>query len=627
MNYFIKQLILDEEKFKQYKLENPNTNDKILSNLSKLNIFVGTNNSGKSRFLRNIFSSSTLNFLPTGINLDAINRLIANLKIEVKSIMDKYRVLDYDNINGYISSITEIQSVHENKNYFEHLFNGIIKLTSTTEGRPFTLSSYSAYGQNTQLISEDLRKVGTHYSSIIKDITEHGHETSYDFTKVYIPTLRGLRHLTEDKQDVFSSRTLKDYFNVNEVNQKLNDSIFTGLNLYDETKKLLLGTLTKREFVRNFEKFLGENFFNGQDISLIPAFDSDVLYVKIGDEQERPIYDLGDGIQSIIILTFPLFAFQDKNLLVFIEEPELYLHPGLQRKLLETLLRPEFKNNQYFITTHSNHLLDMSLEMQYTSIYSFRKHLDETDTSREKSPSFYVENVDNEDNSLLEMLGVKNSSVFLSNCTIWVEGITDRWYIRHYFNIYQQSLKNNQKFKEDIHYSFIEYSGGNITHWSFLDDEDIHDTVFKSMNTDKICSKLFLISDKDSEKKLPRQKKLKLKLGNRYYCLKCKEVENLIRKEVLLKVISEYEKEDTLEFKDNNFTYKDYKDNYLGKFIEDNIKDKKRRGKYCSDSGTISDKVNFAKKVIGNTTSLNDLSNETISLCKKIYEFIMDNNK
>src|SRR5262249_19746078 len=141
----------------------------------------------------------------------------------------------------------------------------------------------------------------------------------YDFEKIYIPTIRGLRHLTDDKLDVFQLRTLKDYFNGNQNDKKLNKGIFTGLNLYEEIKKLLLGNLTKREFIRSFEKFLGDSFFNGQDVSIIPAIDSDVLYVKIGDEQERPIYDLGDGIQSIIILTFPLFANKDKNLLVFIE--------------------------------------------------------------------------------------------------------------------------------------------------------------------------------------------------------------------------------------------------------------------------------------------------------------------
>jgi AAA15 family ATPase/GTPase len=109
-----------------------------------------------------------------------------------------------------------------------------------------------------------------------------------------------------------------------------------------QVKDLLLGNLQEREIVYEFQKFLGIEFFNNQEIALIPSKNSDVLKVKIGNEKEQEIYNLGDGIQSIIILTFPLFLNKNKYMLVFLEEPELFLHPGLQRKLLETF--KEFRN-------------------------------------------------------------------------------------------------------------------------------------------------------------------------------------------------------------------------------------------------------------------------------------------
>nr|WP_269203445.1 AAA family ATPase [Paenibacillus polymyxa] len=375
------------------------------------------------------------------------------------------------------------------------------------------------------------------------------------------------------------------------------------------------------------QEFIGDTFFNGSKVALIPSVNSDVVTVKIGDEQELPIFNLGDGIQSIIIQTFPLFAHMGECMLVFIEEPELYLHPGLQRKLLETFMRDEFKDFQFFFTTHSNHILDVTLDIAQISIYSLKKELEESD-SNEKNANFIVENVSNEDNSLLEMLGVQNSSVYLSNCTVWVEGITDRYYIRRYLKLYQDHLGIAQKdrFKEDYHYSFVEYSGNNITHWSFLDNNTDED--FGAMNVERLCSKLFLITDKDSDKKLPRQEKLQKNLGDRYYCLESKEIENLLEPRIIKQVVADYEKTKLSELIFNqNFTRKTYLNRYLGKFIDDVLNNTKRKVSYGSSSGTIRDKVKFSEKALKYMNSYDDMSDEAKDLAQKVYIFIQQNNR
>ena len=95
-------------------------------------------------------------------------------------------------------------------------------------------------------------------------------------------------------------------------------------------------------------------------------------------------------------------------------------------------------------------------------------------------------------------LGVQNSSVFLSNCTIWVEGITDRHYVKHFLDLHKKENKDDPDicdFNEDYHYSFVEYGGNNITHWSFLDKEET------PINVEKLCGRLFLLADKIREKK------------------------------------------------------------------------------------------------------------------------------
>src|SRR5262249_51876978 len=147
--------------------------------------------------------------------------------------------------------------------------------------------------------------------------------------------------------------------------------------------------------------------------------------------------------------------------MVCIEEPELYLHPGFQRVLLKTLA--SFSRNIYFIATHSNHLLDLSLDFEGVSIFTFHKEL-ENSSQPERQAKFTVERVSSHDHRALQLLGTRNSSVFLSNCTVWVEGITDRRFLSHYLDLYQKTLraanadKGTAQFiaEEDLHYSFVE---------------------------------------------------------------------------------------------------------------------------------------------------------------------------
>ncbi len=140
---------------------------------------------------------------------------------------------------------------------------------------------------------------------------------------------------------------------------------------------------------------------------------------------------------------------------------------------------------------------------------------------------------------------------------------------------------------------------------------------------------MFLISDKDDPKdktKSETHKILKERLGKRFYCLKCREIENLLTPEVLKKVIEEYEKN-----KPNfpNFRLKDYQNKYLGKFIEEKILDgkKTREGSYSTESGTISQKGKFCEKAIKHIATFEDLSKQAQELTKLIYEFIKENNR
>ncbi len=472
MSYIIKNICLDSN-FSDYDVLSENTSqEKILPNLSKINILVGANNSGKSRFMRFLASTKELRFTP---NFDF--KELNGLKRETKQIIGNYSVeKGYSEIGGLVEdskALVDYKFVNESSSYLDDILN-IFKKIFESSSLHYTINrtSYSP----SDIPSNNLKRLLSPSKEKLDKLIEKFPKT-ISSKKSYIPILRGLRTFPRGNDydpDCYFTRTVDDYFKDKLSAQEVGDLIFTGLRLYDKIKDLLLGNLDERETVAQFQNFLSETFFDKKPVALIPRKDSNVLFVKIGNEEEFPIYNLGDGIQSIIVTTFPLFERKNDNLLVFIEEPEIYMHPGLQRIFLDTLLK--FDNHQFFFTTHSNHFLDITFDYSQISVYTFKKELQDKG-EKILSARFEIQNVSNENNKALELLGVKNSSVFLTNCTIWVEGITDRKYIAHYLAKYQESLdkqtgKSNLKMlKEDLHYSFVEYSGANITHWSFLGEK------------------------------------------------------------------------------------------------------------------------------------------------------------
>ncbi|NQU99003.1 AAA family ATPase [Candidatus Woesearchaeota archaeon] len=608
--------VLETEDFKEYNFES-----EIEKTFSKINILVGQNNSGKSRLIRKIFAHPLFKDTKSDVNINSINKVVKEAKNTLLKALQSSHIISVSDPIKLTEKIIEenLQTLEDPLDFSNNIFPDIKRIKEFLEMLVVT------------------KHIGTHSFKIhpMKDVLLQGFQSMKDhltffseldelyFSKenlVYIPILRGLRPL-QGHTDVFYDRTTADYFNKSKKLGKgsfadlLKDEgfenriIFTGLTFYEKVKELKNEVEEKRHQITGFEKFLGENVF-GEKIEITAVERTGVVHIKIGKETERPIYDLGDGIQSLIILTFPLFIYE--NAVFFIEEPEFMIHPGLQRKYLE-LLQQNDGTQQYFLTTHSNHFLDLTLDYNQISILATKKLPDE---------KFEIKVLSSGDKGLLRELGVQNSSVFLSNCTIWVEGVTDRLYLKKYLELYFK--KNKINFIEDIHYSFVEYGGNNITHWSFLDE----DTDKKTINAERIAGKAFVIVDKDGDTKLERKEKLEKQLGDDLCILPCEEIENTLSSEVIKDIIKKYEK--GIEDKQfSNFKYKDYKNQKLGKFIEEKAFKEyspKRKGGYKEPSGTLKEKLSFCNKALDVLEDEDQLTEEVRKLLNKIKEFIERNN-
>ncbi len=318
----------------------------------------------------------------------------------------------------------------------------------------------------------------------------------------------------------------------------------------------------------SYERFLSDRFFPGKRVVLVPAEYSrdaetnDVVHIKIGDGDDYPIHQLGDGMQSLIICTYPIITESQQASLFFLEEPDLCMHPSLQRIFLDVLKEYHLRmGHQFFLTTHSNHLLDLLEDDQLVSIFSFSEieSADFRDSEHSPpvaepgsgqsvpAPRFRIRLNSPGDREALAQLGVRPSSTYLANATIWVEGTTDCSYLRAYMKAliyYLESCGGGwgedlagqlKRYREDRHYAFVEYNGSNLSHFSFVDGQSENGgnpaaerSAAPSVNANRLCAQALVIADGDLREKPSRAIAFEEQLGDRFIILPGKEIENLI---------------------------------------------------------------------------------------------------
>lgn len=166
------------------------------------------------------------------------------------------------------------------------------------------------------------------------------------------------------------------------------------------------------------------------------------------DNKVLPLASLGTGIHEVILIAAFCTIF-DKSIMC-LEEPEIHLHPLLQKKLINYLR--DNTSSQYFIATHSSSFVDtpntnvfhVTNDGQQTRIHSVV-------TAEDRG-------------QILDDLGYQASDILQTNSVIWVEGPSDRTYLNHWINAVDDRLE------EGIHYTIMFYGGGLISHLSASDD-------------------------------------------------------------------------------------------------------------------------------------------------------------
>ncbi|WP_405381966.1 ATP-dependent nuclease [Maribacter sp. LLG6340-A2] len=454
-----------------------------LDNLKKINIIIGKNNCGKSnvlRFLQTLNSNlKELNKFPNDIqNQHRRNGKQAILRLKIKGEdlpinKDKIRYSHGFDHNGFLKE----------HHFFELTLNSqTIELpqvfSTLTEQQLVPYQKSYSRASKSQLLDA----IKQNFTHTIKTIVS---KTFNDL--IYIPHLR----------------VIQEGHSLGDSNSSINGSNI--ISKMFEMQNPVIGDENSREKFNLIQRFV-RDLINKPDLEIeIPHTKKEIVLTI--DDNRLPLESFGTGIHQLVLLCSTLVIHE--NSIVCIEEPEIHLHPELQRKFIKFLGKTK---NIYFLTTHSNIFLDSRYN---TSVYHVQN-------DGVKSTIFNA-NRTAKTFSILNDLGYQSSDILQSNGVIWVEGPSDRTFLLKWISLLDSALV------EGLHFSIMFYGGRLLSHLSFLNDKIITELIPLL----RLNRNAFVIMDRDgfsSTTKINATKsRIKSELGDRNsWVTKGREIENYI---------------------------------------------------------------------------------------------------
>ncbi|GAA3644953.1 hypothetical protein GCM10022237_00450 [Nocardioides ginsengisoli] len=253
--------------------------------------------------------------------------------------------------------------------------------------------------------------------------------------------------------------------------------------------------------------------------SLNVPFDFSTIQVET-PQRVLPLASLGSGVEQVIVLAAA--ATVTSRSLVCLEEPETNLHPLLQKKFMRYLT--DETDNQYVIATHSSHLLDDDR----ATAYHVRLTQSGSVARLAKRPHELVE--------ICHDLGYRPSDLLQANCVVWVEGPSDRIYVRRWLELLDPSLA------EGIDYSIMFYGGKLLSHLTMSEDAL---TDFISLRRLNRASAILIDSDKTNSRQHISATKKRIKdefladdpAPGLAWVTKCYTIENYVPFEILKRAV------------------------------------------------------------------------------------------
>lgn len=259
---------------------------------------------------------------------------------------------------------------------------------------------------------------------------------------------------------------------------------FDGAKIIEELDKLRLDRATPSNWAgykKQIKQWLTDIL--AEEVTNIEVVDKD-LNLEFSSGLSFSLDQLGTGVSQIVMLLSHLWINKEVNLNVFLEEPEANLHPEAVVKLI-SIFEKELNNHRFFITTHSPSLIDC-LNENWAVYRTLKSPNGASSITPNDNIIKYYETLDS--------LGVKASQILQSNTVLWVEGPSDRIYLKKWIDIYSDG-----ELKEGKDYSFLYFGGTNLASFTVLDD--IGENLINIFSTSR---KACLIADSDCSSQTDR---------------------------------------------------------------------------------------------------------------------------
>ncbi|MBT9168989.1 MAG: DNA replication and repair protein RecF [Syntrophomonadaceae bacterium] len=371
-------------KISQLKIENFRSIKKLEIKLPQICALVGPNNSGKSNILLGIQRVLGRDWVSVS-SFDEDDVYCRNSDADVTVALSFDPPLKYTKLKGF--DPVDISTLS-----FEYTR---YKVGEQKGQRRLEQKCFDSRGKPPSVLSKLPKKGEQHQYQPLVNIPS---EVRENIPLIYIGTNRSLQdHLPRARYSLL--RQLfedidKDLHDPNQtIKIKLPDASEVDIarvrrfhELMDEAMKLL-----RTEAFKELENTIKRNAL--RQLGFNPDTDTDKLDFFFSPFDTMDFYKtldlcvregkftvsatkLGEGIQNALVLSI-LQAFEERRkkcAILLIEEPEMFLHPQMQRSLYKTI-REIGKTNQVIYTTHSPHFVSVP---DYHEILLTRKDINDT---------------------------------------------------------------------------------------------------------------------------------------------------------------------------------------------------------------------------------------------------------